>query len=183
MPFFLSIWSNLIIKTWSFLRLLTNRCLLYSFCKPFLSGYCFTSAWFSFFVCCSLFCFKLLLYLPGCEVPISIPILKITSLVGLILCGNSVARNIGEENSYVIKSERVIHCLLVYVAAKSPSIAFVFLITYFLILNSNFSGNVLSLGVLQFHPKVAWPRVTFIDSAWTSDIKSENFLVYYSFKF
>lgn len=91
--------------------------------------------------------------------------------MGLILCGNSVVRNMGEENSYVIKLERVIHCLLVYVAAKSPSIALVFLITYFLILNSNFSGNVLSLGVIQFHPKVAWPRVTFIDSAWTLDIK------------
>lgn len=79
-----------------------------------------------------------MLYLHGCEVPISIPILKITSLGGLILCGNSVVRNIGEENSYVIKLERVIHCLLVYVATKSPSIALVFLITYFLILNSYF---------------------------------------------
>lgn len=112
-----------------------------------------------------------MLYLHGCEVPISIPTLKITSLVGLILCGNSVVRNIGEENSYVIKLERVIHCLLVYVAAKSPSIALVFLITYFLILNSYFSDNILSLGVLQYHHKLAWPRVTFIDTAWTLDIK------------
>lgn len=112
-----------------------------------------------------------MLYLHGCEVPISIPTLKITSLVGLILCGNSVVRNIGEENSYVIKLERVIHCLLVYVAAKSPSIALVFLITYFLILNSYFSDNILSLGVLQYHHKLAWPTVTFIDTAWTLDIK------------